>query len=134
MENLVSSTIENIFIRHGQIFNFKQICNLESGSQGECGATGSPISCSPTAVKDTFLDMRVSLDDGYGDDDGVSQGCPEGSASTSLQCTGLGIQFCCCLVKVKSYLTGKEPRERLRELVLEEHVECGCQCDPQVNL
>ena len=49
-------------------------------------------------------------------------------------CTGLGIQFCCCLVKVKSYLTGKEPRERLRELVLEEHVECGCQCDPQVNL
>jgi len=58
--------------------------------KGECGATGSPISCSPTAVKDTFVDMRV-----------------------------------------KSYLTGKEPRERLRELVLEEHVECGCQCDPQ---
>ena len=62
----------------------------------------------------------------------VSQRCPEGSTSTSLQCTGLGIQFCCWLVKVKSYLTGKEPRERLRELVLEEHVECGCQCDPQV--
>ena len=47
-------------------------------------------------------------------------------------CTGLGIQFCRWLFKVKSYLTGKEPRERLRELVLEEHVECGCQCDPQV--
>ena len=28
-----------------------------------------------------------------------SQGCPEGSASTSLQCTGLGIQFCRCLLK-----------------------------------
>ena len=28
-----------------------------------------------------------------------SQGCPEGSASTSLQCTGLGIQFCRCLRK-----------------------------------
>ena len=73
MENLVSSTIENIFIRHGQIFNFKQTCNLESGSQGECGATGSPILCSPTTVKDTFLDMRVSLDDGDGDDDGVRE-------------------------------------------------------------
>ena len=34
---------------------------------------------------------------------------------------------------MKSYLTGKEPRERLRELVLEEHVECGCQCTPQVD-
>ena len=55
--------------------------------------------CSPTAVKDTFLDMRVSLDDGDGDDDGVSQRCPEGSASTSLQCTGLGIQICRCLRK-----------------------------------
>ena len=71
MENLVSSTIKNIFIR--QIFNFKQTCNLESGSQGECGATGSPILCSPTTVKDTFLDMRVSLDDGDGDDDGVRE-------------------------------------------------------------
>ena len=77
MENLVSSTIKNIFICHGQIFNFKQTCNLESGSQGECGATGSPISCSPTAVKDTFLDMRVSLDDGDGDDDGVRECQPE---------------------------------------------------------
>ena len=37
------------------------------------------------------------------------------------------------IVQVKSYLTGKEPRERLRELVLEEHVECGCQCTPQVG-
>ena len=33
---------------------------------------------------------------------------------------------------MKSFLTGKEPRERLRELILEEHVECGCQCPPQV--
>jgi len=33
---------------------------------------------------------------------------------------------------VKSFLTGKEPRERLREIVLEEHVECGCQCPPEV--
>ena len=34
---------------------------------------------------------------------------------------------------MKSFLTGKEPRERLRELILEEHVECGCQCPPQVR-
>ena len=36
------------------------------------------------------------------------------------------------MYQVKSFLTGKEPRERLRELVLEEHVECGCQCKDQV--
>ena len=30
---------------------------------------------------------------------------------------------------VKSFFTGQEPRERVRKLVLEEHTECGCQCN-----
>jgi len=56
------------------------------------------------------------------------------------ECYGSGSPIACSPTKlrdktvdmrVKSFLTGKEPRERLRELVLEEHVECGCQCTPQ---
>merc|ERR1719397_1119688 len=56
------------------------------------------------------------------------------------ECLGSGSPIACSPSKlrgktvdmrVKSFLTGKEPRERLRELVLEEHVECGCQCTPQ---
>ena len=32
---------------------------------------------------------------------------------------------------LKSYLTGPDqvPDERVREMVLEEHLECGCACD-----
>jgi len=58
------------------------------------------------------------------------------------ECYGSGSPIACSPTKlrdktvdmrVKSFLTGKEPRERLRELVLEEHVECGCQCTPQAR-
>jgi len=57
------------------------------------------------------------------------------------RCAGVGGDHACAPtrlkdtavnMRVKSFLTGKEPRERLRELILEEHVECGCQCPPQV--
>ena len=37
---------------------------------------------------------------------------------------------------IRSYLTGAHhvPDEQLREVVLEEHLECGCQCDPVAAL
>ena len=30
---------------------------------------------------------------------------------------------------IRSYLTGKEPVDKMKELILDEHVECGCQCN-----
>ena len=30
---------------------------------------------------------------------------------------------------IRSFLTGKEPVDKRKELILDEHVECGCQCN-----
>ena len=33
---------------------------------------------------------------------------------------------------MRSVLTGKEPVDRVKELILDEHVECGCECSPEL--
>ena len=33
---------------------------------------------------------------------------------------------------VKSFLPGEKPRKKLKEMVLEEHLECGCECDKEM--
>ena len=33
---------------------------------------------------------------------------------------------------MRSVLTGKEPVDRVKELVLDEHEECGCECSPEL--
>merc|ERR1719228_1654602 len=50
-----------------------------------------------------------------------------------IECRPTEVKDTVVNMRVKSFLTGKEPRERLRELVLEEHKECGCQCTAQVR-
>ena len=34
---------------------------------------------------------------------------------------------------VRSFLAGAEPEEKLKEVVLEEHLECGCECSEEVT-
>ena len=33
---------------------------------------------------------------------------------------------------MRSALTGKEPVDRVKELILDEHTECGCECNPEL--
>ena len=33
---------------------------------------------------------------------------------------------------MRSALTGKEPVDRVKELILDEHTECGCECSPEL--
>ena len=33
---------------------------------------------------------------------------------------------------VKSFLPGEKPRQKLKEMVLEEHLECGCECNKEM--
>ena len=57
------------------------------------------------------------------------------------QCTSEDSLSTCRAVKVKekkvkmlmrSALTGKEPVDRVKELILDEHVEYGCECSPEL--
>ena len=52
-------------------------------------------------------------------------------------CGGMGSQIACIATKVrqkkvkmtvKTQLIGRDPRQKYKEMVLEEHTECGCQC------
>ena len=33
---------------------------------------------------------------------------------------------------MRSALTGKDPVDRVKELILDEHTECGCECSPEL--
>ena len=33
---------------------------------------------------------------------------------------------------MRSVLTGKKPVDRVKELILDEHEECGCDCSPEM--
>ena len=33
---------------------------------------------------------------------------------------------------IRSFLTGKDPVDKMKELILDEHEECGCQCSPEL--
>jgi len=54
-----------------------------------------------------------------------------GENSNSVACKPLRVREKKMKMTFRSYLTGAHhvPDERLREVVLEEHLECGCQCD-----
>ena len=35
-------------------------------------------------------------------------------------------------MKVRSFQTGRPLKEELKELILDEHIECGCECEPEL--
>jgi len=51
-----------------------------------------------------------------------------GTTGTSLTCTPTRVREKKVKMMIRSFLTGKEPVDKMKELILDEHEECGCQC------
>ena len=49
-------------------------------------------------------------------------------ADSPLTCTATRVREKKVKMNIRSFLTGKEPVDKAKELILDEHVECGCQC------
>ena len=56
--------------------------------------------------------------------------CSDGSSPVS--CTPTKIREKKVKMTVRSFLTGGTPKEQLKELILDDHVECGCECIPEL--
>ena len=55
-----------------------------------------------------------------------------GDQNTALSCVPTSIREKKVKMAVKSFLAGSEPEEKYQEVVLEEHLECGCECSKEV--
>ena len=49
---------------------------------------------------------------------------------SSLSCRPTKVKEKKVKMTIRSFLTGKEPVDKRKELILDEHEECGCQCSP----
>ena len=56
-----------------------------------------------------------------------------GTTDTSLTCTPTKVREKKVKMMIRSFLTGKEPVDKMKELILDEHEECGCQCSPELS-
>ena len=52
--------------------------------------------------------------------------------SSPLTCRATKVRDKKVKMVMRSVLTGKEPVDRVKELVLDEHEECGCECSPEL--
>ena len=57
--------------------------------------------------------------------------CREGG--TAKSCVATSAREKKVKIMVRSFLAGAEPEEKLKEVVLEEHLECGCECSKEVT-
>ena len=55
-----------------------------------------------------------------------------GTTGTSLTCTPTKVREKKVKMMIRSFLTGKDPVDKMKELILDEHEECGCQCSPEL--
>jgi len=46
------------------------------------------------------------------------------------RCSPIGVQQKSIKMLFRTQLTGRDPKERIKELILDEHTECGCSCSP----
>ena len=98
-----------------------------------------PCNLTETAVKIAFPEMEsevfMSLLGYKGSNMIHLQRCKGrcvGSDST-VSCTATRVREKKVKMAVRSFLTGGEHRERLKELILDDHTECGCECDPHLS-
>ena len=52
----------------------------------------------------------------------------KGVCEGGVRCRALEVEEKRMEMRLRAFLTGQEPREVVRELVLEQHTSCGCQC------
>ena len=51
-----------------------------------------------------------------------------GDVESPIACTATKVRQKTVKMVVKTHLQGRDSKERLKELILDEHMECGCQC------
>ena len=51
-----------------------------------------------------------------------------GDVDSPIACTATRVRQKKVQMTVKTHLYGRDSKERLKELILDEHEECGCQC------
>ena len=52
-----------------------------------------------------------------------------GDVESPIACTATKVRQKKVQMTVKTHLYGRDSKERLKELILDEHEECGCQCN-----
>lgn len=98
-----------------------------------------PCNLTETVVKITFPEMEsevfISLLGYKGSNMIHLQRCKGRCADSdsSVSCTATKVREKKVKMTVRSFLTGGKHRERLKELILDDHMECGCECDPQLS-
>ena len=97
-----------------------------------------PCKITTTAVRISFPEMRSKLFVnllGYKGSNMITLRRCRGRCSNSsspMTCGPTKIKEKKVKMTVSSYLTGETPREQLKELVLDDHLECGCECTPGI--
>ena len=99
-----------------------------------------PCNLTRTAVKISFPDeMRSEIFVnllGYKEPNLVHlQRCKGlcGVGESALACRPTRVREKKVRMMIRSFLTGKEPVDREKELILDEHVECGCECSQELE-
>ena len=93
-----------------------------------------PCNLTTTAIKINFPEMKSEMFVnllGYKGSNMISLKRCKGSCSESsspVSCMPTKIREKKVKMTVSSFLTGETPREQLKELILDDHLECGCQC------
>ena len=54
--------------------------------------------------------------------------CDEGDSPSAVECGPIVVRQKRVSMIIKTKLSGRDPQEKMKDLVLEEHVECGCTC------
>ena len=94
-----------------------------------------PCRLTRTSVQVSFPDMRSELFVdllGYKESNLINlmrcKGkCEEGSAA-AVECGATVVRQKRVNMIIKTKLSGRDPQEKIKDLLLEEHVECGCTC------
>ena len=54
-------------------------------------------------------------------------------SDSPVSCTATMVREKKVKMTMRSFLTGGEPKEHLKELILDDHMECGCECKPELS-
>ena len=98
-----------------------------------------PCNLTETVVKITFPEMKSEVFMNFLGYKGSNMiylqrckgRCSDGNSPVS--CTATKIRERKVKMTVSSFLTGATPKEQLKELILDDHVECGCECLPALS-
>jgi hypothetical protein len=98
-----------------------------------------PCNLTETVVKITFPEMKSEVFMnllGYKGSNMIHLQRCKGLCSddnSPVSCTATKMREKKVKMTVSSFLTGASPKEQLKELILDDHVECGCECIPALS-